>query len=59
MALWIIVVGAGSGIFTLPNTRAIMGSVAPEMRGLARGTRTLVVNVGAVLSIAFAIAMVT
>jgi hypothetical protein len=40
MALWIIVVGAGSSIFTLPNTRAITGSVAPEMRGLARGTRT-------------------
>jgi hypothetical protein len=59
MALWIIVVGAGSSIFTLPNTRVIMGSVAQEMRGLARGTRTLVVNVSAVLSIAFARAMLT
>jgi hypothetical protein len=54
-----IVVGAGSGIFNSPNTRAIMGSVAPEKRGVASGTRTLVVNVGAVLSIAFAIAIVT
>jgi EmrB/QacA subfamily drug resistance transporter len=59
IALWMVVVGAGSGIFNSPNTRAIMGSVAPEMRGVASGTRTLVVNVGAVLSIAFAIAMVT
>jgi EmrB/QacA subfamily drug resistance transporter len=59
IALWMIVVGAGSGIFNSPNTRAIMGSVAPEKRGVASGTRTLVVNVGAVLSIAFAIAMVT
>jgi EmrB/QacA subfamily drug resistance transporter len=59
IAFWMIVVGAGSGIFNSPNTRAIMGSVAPEKRGIASGTRTLVVNVGAVLSIAFAIAMVT
>ena len=59
IALWMIVVGAGSGIFNSPNTRAIMGSVAPDRRGVAGGTRTLMVNVGAVLSIAFAIAMVT
>jgi EmrB/QacA subfamily drug resistance transporter len=59
IALWMIVVGAGSGIFNSPNTRAIMSSVPPEKRGVASGARTLVVNVGAVLSIAFAIAMVT
>jgi len=59
IALWMVVVGAGSGIFNSPNTRAIMGSVAPEKRGVASGTRTLVVNVGAVLPIAFAIAIVT
>jgi EmrB/QacA subfamily drug resistance transporter len=59
IALWMVVVGAGSGIFNSPNTRAIMGSVAPRKRGVASGTRTLVVNVGAVLSIAFAIAIVT
>ena len=49
IALWMIVVGAGSGIFNSPNTRAIMGSVSPERRGVAGGTRTLMVNVGAVL----------
>jgi MFS family permease len=49
IALWMIVVGAGSGIFNSPNTRAIMGSVSPERRGDAGGTRTLMVNVGAVL----------
>jgi hypothetical protein len=57
--LWMIVVGAGSGVFNSPNTRAIMSSVPPEKRGVASGVRTLFVNVGAVLSIAFAIAMVT
>ena len=59
IASWMIVAGAGSGIFNSPNTRAIMSSVAPEKRGVASGARTLVVNVGAVLSIAFAIATVT
>ena len=59
IALWMIVVGAGSGIFNSPNTRAIMSSVPPEKRGVASGVRTLSVNVGAVLSIAFAISMVT
>jgi hypothetical protein len=59
IALWMAVIGAGSGIFNSPNTRAIMGSVPPEKRGVASGARTLLVNVGMVLSIAFAIAMVT
>jgi EmrB/QacA subfamily drug resistance transporter len=59
IALWMIIAGAGSGIFNSPNTRAIMSSVPPEKRGVASGTRTLFVNVGSVLSIAFAIAMVT
>lgn len=59
IALWMLLVGAGSGIFNSPNTRAIMGSVTPQERGVASGARTLLVNVGAVLSIAFAIATVT
>jgi EmrB/QacA subfamily drug resistance transporter len=59
IALWMAVIGAGSGIFNSPNTRAIMGSVPPEKRGVASGARTLLVNVGMVLSIAFAIAIVT
>ena len=59
IAAWMVVAGAGSGIFNSPNTRAIMSSVPPEKRGVASGARTLLVNVGAVLSIAFAIAMVT
>jgi EmrB/QacA subfamily drug resistance transporter len=59
IALWMVVIGAGSGIFNAPNTRAIMGSVTPEKRGVASGARTLFVNIGMVLSIAFAIVMVT
>jgi MFS family permease len=59
IASWMAVIGAGSGIFNSPNTRAIMSSVLPEKRGVASGARTLLVNVGMVLSIAFAIAIVT
>ena len=36
-----------------------MSFVPPEKREVARGAHTLVVNVGAVLSIAFVLAMVT
>ena len=59
IALLMVVVGAGSGIFNSPNTRAIMNSVGPEQRGIASGTRTLLTNIGGVLSIAFAISIVT
>lgn len=59
IALWMAIVGAGSGIFNSPNTRAIMHSVPPEKRGIASGTRTLVTNLGGVFSIAFALVMVT
>ncbi|ABG03588.1 major facilitator superfamily MFS_1 [Rubrobacter xylanophilus DSM 9941] len=58
IALLMAVVGAGSGIFNSPNTRSIMSSVGPGERGVASGTRTLLTNVGGVLSIALAISIV-
>ena len=59
IALLMVMVGAGSGIFNSPNTRAIMNSVKPERRGVASGTRALLANVGGVLSIALAISIIT
>jgi EmrB/QacA subfamily drug resistance transporter len=59
IALLMAVVGAGSGIFNSPNTRAIMNAVRPEQRGIASGTRTLLTNAGGVFSIALAISIVT
>ncbi len=53
------VVGVGSGMFNSPNTAAMMGVVAPHRRGIASGARVLVQNTGAVLSIAFVMAVVT
>jgi EmrB/QacA subfamily drug resistance transporter len=57
--LFMFVVGVGSGMFNSPNTAAMMGVVAPHRRGIASGARVLVQNTGAVLSIAFVMAVVT
>jgi EmrB/QacA subfamily drug resistance transporter len=57
--LWLFIVGVGSGMFNSPNTAAMMGTVPAQRRGIAAGARTLLQNTGAVLSIAFVLAMVT
>jgi EmrB/QacA subfamily drug resistance transporter len=58
-ALWLTLVGVGSGMFNSPNTAAMMGTVEPKRRGVAAGARVLLQNTGAVLSIAFVMAVVT
>jgi EmrB/QacA subfamily drug resistance transporter len=58
-ALWLFTVGVGSGMFNSPNTAAMMGTVPPNRRGIAAGARTMLQNTGAVLSIAFVLAIVT
>jgi hypothetical protein len=57
--LFQLITGLGSGAFLSPNTAAMMGTVAPHRRGIASGARILVQNTGAVLSIAFVMAVVT
>jgi EmrB/QacA subfamily drug resistance transporter len=57
--LWLLIVGVGSGTFNSPNTAAMMGTVPAYRRGIAAGARTLLQNTGAVLSIAFVLAIVT
>jgi EmrB/QacA subfamily drug resistance transporter len=58
-ALWLFVVGVASGMFNSPNTAAMMGTVPPHRRGIAAGARTMLQNTGAVISIAFVLAVVT
>jgi EmrB/QacA subfamily drug resistance transporter len=58
-SLWLGLVGIGSGMFNSPNTAAMMGTVPPNRRGIAAGTRTMLQNTGAVISIAFVLAVVT
>ncbi|HEX3805121.1 MAG TPA: MFS transporter [Solirubrobacteraceae bacterium] len=57
--LFQLITGIGSGVFMSPNTAAMMGTVAPNRRGIASGARILIQNTGAILSIAFVMAIVT
>jgi EmrB/QacA subfamily drug resistance transporter len=57
--LWLLLVGIGSGMFNSPNTAAMMGTVPAYRRGIAAGARTMLQNTGAVLSIAFVLAIIT
>jgi EmrB/QacA subfamily drug resistance transporter len=57
--LWLLIVGVGSGMFNSPNTAAMMGTVPAHRRGVAAGARTMLQNTGAVISIAFVIAIIT
>jgi EmrB/QacA subfamily drug resistance transporter len=57
--LWLLVVGVGSGMFNSPNTAAMMGTVPAHRRGVAAGARMMLQNTGAILSIAFVLAIIT
>src|SRR5437763_9625840 len=58
-ALWLLLVGIGAGTFNSPNTAAMMGAVPVHRRGIAAGARVMLQNTGAVISIAFVMAIVT
>jgi EmrB/QacA subfamily drug resistance transporter len=58
-AVWLLLVGVGSGMFNSPNTAAMMGVVPVHRRGVAAGARVMLQNTGAVISIAFVMAIVT
>ncbi|MFI9270876.1 MFS transporter [Kitasatospora sp. NPDC052896] len=50
-AALLLLSGLGQGMFSAPNTSAIMGSVPPEQRGVASGMRSTFQNSGTALSI--------
>ncbi|HVT67450.1 MAG TPA: MFS transporter, partial [Trebonia sp.] len=51
--------GVGQGMFSAPNTSAIMGSVPPEHRGAASGMRATFQNSGMALSIGVFFSLMT
>jgi EmrB/QacA subfamily drug resistance transporter len=55
LAIPLIFVGSGMGIFAAPNRASIMNSVPPEERGIASGISVTLVNLGSTLSLAVAI----
>ncbi|MBV8256941.1 MAG: MFS transporter [Actinobacteria bacterium] len=57
--VWLGLLGIGSGMFNSPNTAAMMGVVPVHRRGIAAGSRVMLQNTGAVISIAFVMAVVT
>lgn len=52
LALYMALMGGGSGFFVSPNTNAIMSSVEPHTRGAAAGILSMLNNTGQMLSIA-------
>lgn len=58
LALWMAIMGGGSGFFNSPNTNVIMTSVRPDQRGMAAGIRTMLANTGQMLSISIAFPLV-
>jgi EmrB/QacA subfamily drug resistance transporter len=58
-AIPLALTGIGFGMFNSPNTAAMMGVVPANRRGIAAGARVMVQNTGAVISIAFVMAIVT
>ena len=58
LALWQLIIGAGSGLFASPNTSAVMGVVPPEKRGMGAGVRMMLTQVGFMVSIALALGLV-
>jgi EmrB/QacA subfamily drug resistance transporter len=59
LALWQLIIGAGSGLFQSPNTSAVMGVVPPAKRGVGAGIRGMLTSTGFVISIALAIGLMT
>ena len=58
LAVYMILMGGGSGLFSSPNVNALMSTVAARQRGSASGINVLVGNTGQMLSIALAFPLV-
>lgn len=58
IAALMVTVGAGSGLYSSPNTSSIMNSVPPDRLGTASATRNMLRNTGSMLSLSFAFPLV-
>jgi EmrB/QacA subfamily drug resistance transporter len=56
---FLILGGAGMGLFVSPNMSSVMGSVPPQRRGVASGFRSTFFNIGFVLSFNIVIILLT
>jgi MFS family permease len=58
LAVYMAIMGGGSGLFSSPNVNALMSTVPPRQRGIASGINTMVGYTGQMLSIAIAFPLV-
>ncbi|RUT33697.1 DHA2 family efflux MFS transporter permease subunit [Paenibacillus zeisoli] len=58
-ACGMLFIGIGTGLFLTPNTMEIMSSVPENSRGVANGLRSMLYNLGQVLSTALSLTMVS
>jgi Arabinose efflux permease len=58
-AVLLVIMGIGQGLFTTPNTTAIMNSVPAHQRGVASGMRATFMNVSSVLSMTMFFGIIT
>lgn len=54
-----LLIGIGTGVFQTPNTQSIMLTVPHERRGIANGIRSMLQNMGSVISTALSLMIVT
>jgi EmrB/QacA subfamily drug resistance transporter len=59
LAVALALLGSGNALFNAPNTSAVMGCVPPNRRGIAAGTRTLLMNSGQTAAIASAMVILS
>ncbi|MCL7390310.1 MAG: MFS transporter [Thaumarchaeota archaeon] len=59
LLIGLVMAGLGVGLFRSPNASSVMGSVPSEMRGVAAGVRSTIINTSMALSIPFSIAIIS
>jgi EmrB/QacA subfamily drug resistance transporter len=55
----LVVIGAGVGLFSTPNSSALMGAVTPDQRAVASGVLATNRNIGVSIGVAFSTALFT
>ena len=59
MALGLMLVGLGIGLFRSPNASSVMGSVPSNKRGISSGVRSTIINTSIVASIPLVLSLMT
>jgi len=59
LVIGLVLLGIGQGLFTSPNTSAVMGSVPRSKLGIAGGMMALVRNMGFIVGVAMCVAIFT